>query len=62
MTNHDLQNLTKSFLSYVELRKQAHLDLETERDLETGQLSRTNEENISNFFPEIEAVTGDKIE
>ncbi|KAK4711851.1 hypothetical protein R3W88_006364 [Solanum pinnatisectum] len=51
--------MTKSFLSYVELKKQAHLDLETERDLEMGKLSRTDEDNLSNFFREIEAVKGD---
>ncbi|KAL3346041.1 hypothetical protein AABB24_024815 [Solanum stoloniferum] len=51
--------MTKSFLSYVELKKQAHLDFETERDLEMGQLSRTDEDNLSNFFREIEAVKGD---
>lgn len=51
--------MTNSFLSYVELKKQAHLDLETERDLEMGQLSRTDEDNLSNFFREIEAVKGD---
>ncbi|KAK4346856.1 hypothetical protein RND71_033195 [Anisodus tanguticus] len=50
--------MTKSFLSYVELKKQAHLDLETERDLEMGQLSRTDEDNLSHFFREIEAVNG----
>ncbi|OIT36203.1 PREDICTED: syntaxin-112-like [Nicotiana attenuata] len=48
--------MTKSFLSYVELKKQAQLDLETERDLEMGQLSRTDEDNLSNFFHEIETV------
>ncbi|CAN4080082.1 unnamed protein product [Withania somnifera] len=51
--------MTKSFLSYVELKKQAHLDFETERDLERGQLSRTDEDNLSNFFHEIQEVKGD---
>ncbi|XP_009596291.1 syntaxin-112-like [Nicotiana tabacum] len=51
--------MTKSFLSYVELKKQAQLDLETERDLEMGQLSRTDEDNLSNFFHEIEVVKVD---
>ncbi|XP_016462697.1 syntaxin-112-like [Nicotiana tabacum] len=51
--------MTKSFLSYVELKKQAQVDLETERDLEMGQLSRTDEDNLSNFFHEIETVKVD---
>lgn len=51
--------MTKSFLSYVELKKQAHLDLEQERDLELGQLSHTDEDNLSQFFQEVEVIKGD---
>ncbi|PHT40372.1 Syntaxin-related protein KNOLLE [Capsicum baccatum] len=51
--------MTKSFFSYVELKKQAHLDLDTERDLEMGQLSCTDVDNLSNFFHEIKAVKAD---
>ncbi|CAN4083305.1 unnamed protein product [Withania somnifera] len=51
--------ITKSFVSYVELKKQTHLDLETERDLETGQLSHVQEDKLSNFFHEIQAVMAD---
>ncbi|KAM3363115.1 syntaxin [Capsicum galapagoense] len=54
--------MTTSFVSYVELKKQAHLDLETERDLEMGQLSCADEDNLSNFFHEIEAVKAGDIE
>ncbi|PHT36859.1 hypothetical protein CQW23_24559 [Capsicum baccatum] len=54
--------MTKSFTSYMELKKQAHLDLDTERDLEMGQLSRTDEVNLSNYFHKIKAVKADDIE
>ncbi|KAI3451672.1 hypothetical protein Pfo_008337 [Paulownia fortunei] len=50
--------MTTSFLSYVELKKQAHLDLEEERDLELGQLSHTDEDNLSQFFQEVEVIKG----
>ncbi|XP_047312534.1 syntaxin-112 [Impatiens glandulifera] len=44
--------MTKSFLSYVELKKQAKIDVEEEG----GQLSPSEEENLSLFFVEIEAT------
>ncbi|CAN6813247.1 unnamed protein product [Brassica oleracea] len=43
--------MTKSFLSYVELKKQAKIDTESERDVEKGEL---NEEALSAFFAETE--------
>ncbi|KAK6150839.1 hypothetical protein DH2020_015771 [Rehmannia glutinosa] len=52
--------MTKSFLSYVELKKQAHLDLEQERDLELGHLSHTDDqENLSQFFQQVETIKAD---
>ncbi|KAK6150873.1 hypothetical protein DH2020_015805 [Rehmannia glutinosa] len=53
--------MTKSFLSYVELKKQAHLDLEQERDLELGNLSHTDDdqENLSQFFQQVETIKAD---
>ncbi|XP_018492249.1 syntaxin-112-like [Raphanus sativus] len=45
--------MTKSFLSYVELKKQARNDTESERDVEKGEL---NEEALSGFFKEIESI------
>ncbi|OVA07053.1 Target SNARE coiled-coil domain [Macleaya cordata] len=42
--------MTKSFLSYVELKKQAMKDLETGPDIEMGRLGPTDEENLSQFF------------
>ncbi|XP_048590969.1 syntaxin-112-like [Brassica napus] len=45
--------MTKSFLSYVELKKQAKIDTESERDVEKGEL---NEEALSAFFAEIESI------
>ncbi|KAL3638562.1 hypothetical protein CASFOL_017933 [Castilleja foliolosa] len=51
--------MTKSFLSYVDLKKQATKDLETGLDLEMGQLDSSDEENLSKFFEEIAAVKAD---
>ncbi|KAF3543869.1 hypothetical protein DY000_02005560 [Brassica cretica] len=45
--------MTKSFLSYVELKKQAKIDTESERDVEKGEL---NEEALSAFFAETESI------
>ncbi|CAN7101195.1 unnamed protein product [Brassica rapa subsp. narinosa] len=45
--------MTKSFLSYVELKKQAKIDTESDRDVEKGEL---NEEALSAFFAEIESI------
>ncbi|KAL5557316.1 hypothetical protein UlMin_039552 [Ulmus minor] len=50
--------MTKSFLSYVELKKQAQKDLESEHDIEKGQiqLSHKDEENLSQFYQEVAAI------
>ncbi|CAN6968820.1 hypothetical protein Bca4012_005259 [Brassica carinata] len=45
--------MTKSFLSYVELKKQAKIDTESERDVEKGE---PNEEALSAFFAETESI------
>ncbi|XP_048128982.1 syntaxin-112 [Rhodamnia argentea] len=44
--------MTQSFLNYVELKKQAQKDL----DLEMGQLDAAEEQNLSQFFREVEAI------
>ncbi|GAA0154896.1 hypothetical protein Leryth_016608 [Lithospermum erythrorhizon] len=51
--------MTKSFLSYVEMKKQAQRDVETERELEKGELSHAEEDNLSRFFIEVEAIQND---
>lgn len=51
--------MTRSFLSYVELKKQAMKDLESEADIEMGQLDPTNEENLTSFFQEVGAIRTD---
>ncbi|XVF15781.1 hypothetical protein REPUB_Repub09cG0186100 [Reevesia pubescens] len=48
--------MTKSFLSYVELKKQAEKDLEADLDIEIGQLNPTDEKNLSRFFQEVESI------
>ncbi|KAL7141813.1 hypothetical protein ABFS83_08G079000 [Erythranthe nasuta] len=48
--------MTNSFQSYVELKKQANIDLEHERDLELGQHQTDEEENLSHFFQEVETI------
>ncbi|XP_057966415.1 syntaxin-112-like [Malania oleifera] len=50
--------MTKSFLSYVELKKQAQMDIEAdEADVEKGQFAKpADEENLSQFFQEVEAI------
>ncbi|XP_043712750.1 syntaxin-112-like [Telopea speciosissima] len=48
--------MTKSFLSYVELKKQAMKDLEAGPDIEMGQLGPTDEENLVHFFEEVSAI------
>ncbi|KAI3848867.1 hypothetical protein MKX03_034253 [Papaver bracteatum] len=42
--------MTKSFVDYVELKKQAMKDLETGPDIEIGRLGPNDEENLSQFF------------
>lgn len=50
--------MTKSFLSYVELKKQAQKDLENDvvLDIEAGKLNPTQDPNLSQFFQEVEAI------
>lgn len=49
--------MTKSFLSYVELKKQAQMDLEANIQNEAAsELSAKDEQNLSLFFKEIEAI------
>ncbi|KAK3413912.1 hypothetical protein EUGRSUZ_I02426 [Eucalyptus grandis] len=48
--------MTESFLNYVELKKQAQKDLEAELDLELGQLDAAEEQNLSQFFHEVDAI------
>ncbi|KAK8471781.1 hypothetical protein PHAVU_002G032100 [Phaseolus vulgaris] len=48
--------MTKSFLSYVELKKQAKKDREDDLDIETGRLKPTEDRNLSQFFQEVEAI------
>ncbi|XP_059644031.1 syntaxin-112-like [Cornus florida] len=51
--------MTKSFLSYVELKKQAMKDLEAGPDIEMGQLDPADENNLSEFFEEVAMVKTD---
>lgn len=51
--------MTRSFLSYVELKKQAMKDLEAEPDIEMGQLDPVDEKNLSQFFGEVGAIKAD---
>ncbi|KAF3621730.1 hypothetical protein T459_00598 [Capsicum annuum] len=51
--------MTKSFLSYVDLKNQAMMDLEAGPDIEMGQLDPTDERNLSKFFEEVAAVKSD---
>lgn len=48
--------MTKSFLSYVELKKQSGVDPESEKDIEKGQLSHRDEATLSHFFQEVDAI------
>ncbi|WOH00423.1 hypothetical protein DCAR_0519783 [Daucus carota subsp. sativus] len=48
--------MTKSFLSYVNLKKQARMDLQEEADIEKGLHNPTHELNLSQFFEEVEAI------
>ncbi|CAB4265007.1 unnamed protein product [Prunus armeniaca] len=53
--------MTKSFLSYVELKKQAQKDLEANLDVEAGQgqLNPSEQENLSHFFQEVTPIKSD---
>ncbi|WVZ12855.1 hypothetical protein V8G54_017385 [Vigna mungo] len=48
--------MTKSFLSYVELKKQAQKDREGDLDIEAGKLYPTEDRSLSQFFQEVEAI------
>lgn len=49
--------MTQSFLNYVELKKQASKDIESElRDVERGQLSPKDEQNLLHFFKEVASI------
>ncbi|KAI3903165.1 hypothetical protein MKW98_031819 [Papaver atlanticum] len=48
--------MTKSFVNYVELKKQAMKDLETGPDIEIGRLGPTDEENLAQFFEEVSII------
>lgn len=49
--------MTKSFLNYVDLKKQAQIDLKSELDLENQtQFNQANEENLAQFFKQVEAI------
>lgn len=53
--------MTKSFLSYVDLKKQAQMDVDLEagRDIEKRQLGGTDGDNLFRFFQEVEVIKGD---
>ena len=53
--------MTKSFLSYVELKKQAQKDLEADLDVEAGagKLNPSHLENLSQFFQEVGEIKAD---
>lgn len=51
--------MTKSFLSYAELKKQAQKDLEADLDIEAGQLNPMDDQNLSHFFQEVDAIKAD---
>ncbi|CAK9142549.1 unnamed protein product [Ilex paraguariensis] len=51
--------MTRSFLSYVDLKKQAMKDLEAGADIEMGQLDPVDERNLSQFFEEVAATKAD---
>lgn len=48
--------MTRSFLNYVELKKEGIKDLESEPDLEMGQLDTADEQNLSKFFEEVNEI------
>ncbi|KAK6121437.1 hypothetical protein DH2020_044813 [Rehmannia glutinosa] len=51
--------MTKSFLSYVDLKKQATKDLQPDPDIEMGQLDPSDEENLSKFFEDVGVIKAD---
>ncbi|KVI02852.1 syntaxin-112 [Cynara cardunculus var. scolymus] len=53
--------MTKSFLSYVELKKQTRIDIKSEEtDIEKGnqeqKIAPSDETNLSNFFQEVDVI------
>ncbi|OMO74336.1 hypothetical protein CCACVL1_16827 [Corchorus capsularis] len=51
--------MTKSFLSYVELKKQALKDIEAEVDIEMGQVDPKEEQNLTKFFEDVTLIKND---
>lgn len=52
--------MTKSFLSYVELKKQVLKDEGFDQDIETGhQIDSSEEQNLFMFFEEIDLIKND---
>lgn len=54
--------MTKSFLSYVELKKLAQKDIEAGHGVETGTLNPAEEHNLSLFYQEVAAIKSDLME
>ncbi|KAJ6378819.1 hypothetical protein OIU78_028942 [Salix suchowensis] len=48
--------MTRSFLSYVELKKQSQKDHKADLDIELGQLNPMDEPNLSQFFREVDEI------
>ncbi|KAJ9172770.1 hypothetical protein P3X46_015979 [Hevea brasiliensis] len=48
--------MTKSFLSYMEPKRQSQKDLELEVDMESGCLNPADESNFSQFFQDVAAI------
>ncbi|KAL6963852.1 pantetheine-phosphate adenylyltransferase [Sarracenia purpurea var. burkii] len=51
--------MTKSFLSYVELKKHAMKDLEAGPDIEMEHLDPVDEKNLSHFFEQVAGIKAD---
>ncbi|KAI4327617.1 hypothetical protein L6164_020056 [Bauhinia variegata] len=54
--------MTNSFLSYIELKKQAQKDLEAGLDIEAGKLNPIVDQNLSLFFHEVDAIKSEMAE
>ncbi|KAL6560805.1 hypothetical protein OROGR_004364 [Orobanche gracilis] len=51
--------MTKSFLSYVDLKKQSMKDIKTGPDLEMGKLGPSDGENLLKFYQEVGTIKAD---
>ena len=51
--------MTKSFLIYVELKKQAMKDLEAGPEIEMDQLDPVDSKNLSQFFEQVATIKAD---